>query len=250
VADRDIAADRLAELKKARDDLARFLMVYKFGLDEIMTKITILKEEFTYIHEYSPIEHVTSRLKSPESILAKAQRKGAPPTLEGIRKAVSDIAGVRVTCSFISDTYRVADLLSSQADVTVLEVEDYIANPKPNGYKSLHLLVQIPVYMSDRVEHVPVEVQIRTIAMDFWASLEHKIYYKYNRAVPPTLLQELKEAAEVASRLDVKMEQLHEEVHRAAGRAPGEPPESPPLELPLSDPLVQALLAPPPSTSD
>lgn len=234
--------EQIAELKKVRDDLARFLMVYKFGLDEIMTKITILKEEFEYIHDYSPIEHVRSRLKSPESILAKAQRKGAPPTLEGIRKAVPDIAGVRVTCSFISDTYRVADLLGSQADVTTLEVEDYIANPKPNGYKSLHLLVQIPVFMSDRVEQVPVEVQIRTIAMDFWASLEHKIYYKYDRVVPPALLDELKEAAEVASRLDVKMEQLHEEVQRHAVAAGMAEPAPGPRDLPLSDAWVQALL--------
>ncbi|MET1044413.1 MAG: GTP pyrophosphokinase family protein [Microbacteriaceae bacterium] len=197
------------------------MLSYKFGIDELMTKINILKEEFSHTHEYSPIEHVSSRLKSPESILEKAARKGIPLSFDAIRREVSDIAGVRVTCSFITDTYRVCDLLSGQQDVTVLEVKDYIAEPKPNGYKSLHMIVQVPVFLSDRVEQVKVEVQIRTIAMDFWASLEHKIYYKYDRAVPVDLLTELKLAADVASTLDRSMERLHDEV-RALPDEPGD----------------------------
>ncbi|MHA6669798.1 GTP pyrophosphokinase [Homoserinimonas sp. A447] len=205
------------DLTELRSRLTRFMMSYKFGLDEVTTKINILKEEFTRIHDYSPIEHVNSRLKSPESILKKAVRKGATLDLEGIRDDVMDIAGIRVTCSFISDTYRIRDMLAQQQDLTVIREVDYIANPKPNGYKSLHLVVEVPVFMSDRVEQVRVEVQIRTIAMDFWASLEHKIYYKYDREVPERLLDDLRQAAEVANRLDVEMERLHDEVRTLDG---------------------------------
>ncbi|MDJ0393734.1 GTP pyrophosphokinase family protein [Rhodococcus sp. G-MC3] len=205
----DPAAMDFAQL---RNDFTRFMMSYKFGIDELMTKITILKEEFTHIHRYSPIEHVSSRLKTPESIVTKAGRKNCPLTLDDIRTNIVDIAGIRITCSFISDTYRIADMLSSQSDVKVLEVKDYIANPKPNGYKSLHVIVEIPVFMSDRVQPVPVELQIRTIAMDFWASLEHKIFYKYDGTIPAPLLTELTEAATKANELDVTMERLHDEV--------------------------------------
>ncbi|HSP75701.1 MAG TPA: GTP pyrophosphokinase family protein [Cryobacterium sp.] len=202
----------LAELRELKTELTRFMLAYKFATDEMMTKINILKEEFASIHDYSPIEHVTSRLKSPEGILKKALRKGCPLVLDDIRAQIQDIAGIRITCSFISDTYRILDMLTSQLDVTVLEVKDYIATPKPNGYKSLHLLVDIPVFMSDRVDEVTVEIQIRTVAMDFWASLEHKIYYKYRGAVPIDLFADLKQAADVANRLDRKMEGLHDQV--------------------------------------
>src|SRR3546814_316984 len=137
------------------------------------------------------------------------QRRGVPSTLDDIREQITDIAGVRVTCSFTSDVYRVFDLLSGQPDLTVIQVEDYIVDPKPNGYRSLHALVEIPVHLSDRVVQVTVELQIRTVAMDFWASLEHKIYYKYRTAVPTELLRELKDAAETAASLDAQMERLH-----------------------------------------
>ena len=202
----------LVERHELKTELTRFLMAYKFATDEMMTKINILKEEFASIHDYSPIEHVTSRLKSPEGILRKAIRKGCPLDLDDIGAQIQDIAGIRITCSFISDTYRILDMLTSQLDVTVLEVKDYIAAPKPNGYKSLHLIVDIPVFMSDRVDEVTVEIQIRTVAMDFWASLEHKIYYKYRGAVPVDLVADLKQAADVANRLDLKMEGLHDQV--------------------------------------
>lgn len=200
------------DLSRLRHDFTRFMMSYKFGIDELITKINILKQEFTHIHRYSPIEHVSSRLKTPESIIDKARRKECALTLAAIRESIFDIAGVRITCSFISDTYRIADMLSSQTDLRVVEVKDYIAQPKGNGYKSLHLIVEIPVFMSDRVQPVLVELQIRTIAMDFWASLEHKIFYKYRGQIPETLLAELTEAAESANKLDEKMESLHNEV--------------------------------------
>lgn len=205
-------APDLKGLRSLADDFTRFMLSYKFGVDEMMTKINILKEEFSHRHDYSPIEHVSSRLKSPESILAKADRKGAELTMDGIRLAVHDIAGIRVTCSFISDTYKIFDMIAAQQDVTVLHVRDYIKDPKPNGYKSLHMIVEVPVFMSDHVEQVKVEIQLRTIAMDFWASLEHKIYYKYDRDVPQRLLVELRDAALTANRLDIEMERLHDEV--------------------------------------
>ena len=199
-------------LKELRTDLVRFMMSHKFALEEINTKINILKEEFQYVHDYNPIEHVKSRIKSPESIFKKLQRKKLEISLESIKQNIRDIAGVRITCSFISDIYKIKSMLEGQKDITVLECKDYIQHPKPNGYQSLHLIVQIPIFMSDREELVPVEIQIRTIAMDFWASLEHKIYYKYNKEIPQRIVNELKEAADTASRLDRKMENIHEEV--------------------------------------
>ena len=205
-------AAQLTELRALKTELTRFMMSYKFATDEMMTKINILKEEFGAIHDYSPIEHVSSRLKSPEGILRKALRKGYPLSLDSIRENIQDIAGIRITCSFISDTYRIRDMITQQRDVTVLLEKDYIASPKGNGYKSLHLIVTIPVFMTDRVQPVTVEVQIRTVAMDFWATLEHKIFYKYNGAVPDALIDDLKQAADVSNRLDEKMESLHDQV--------------------------------------
>jgi len=193
-------------------DLRRLAMTYKFGIDEVMTKISILRDEFRHMQHYNPVEHVGSRLKSFDSILAKCRRKGIELTPEAIRAQMFDIAGVRVTCSFVADIYRVRDMLVGQSDLTVLEERDYIASPKANGYKSLHLIVKVPVFLSDRVEDVVVEIQLRTIAMDFWASLEHKIYYRYDREVPRHLTDALKLAADTAWSLDTAMERIHEEM--------------------------------------
>jgi putative GTP pyrophosphokinase len=202
----------MEQFKKFKDEITRFMMMYKFALDSLETKIEILKEEFHFLHDYNPIEHTKSRLKSPESILNKIYRKRCDISFTSIRDKIKDIAGLRITCSFVTDIYRISEMLRSQSDLTIVETKDYIKNPKPNGYQSLHLIVEVPVYMSDRQEKVCVEVQIRTIAMDFWASLEHKIFYKYNEAVPPRLLQELKEAADNAAALDKQMERLHDEI--------------------------------------
>lgn len=193
-------------------EMRRMLMTYRFGMDELMTKITVLRDEFRAIHDDSPIEHIGSRLKSLESIVAKAQRKGIALTPGALRAQMFDIAGVRITCGFVSDIRKVREMLVGQADLTVLEERDYIAHPKENGYKSLHLIVQVPVFLSDRVEDVTVEIQIRTIAMDFWASLEHKIQYKFDHEVPDRLVTELRLAADVASQLDRSMERIHDEV--------------------------------------
>ncbi len=192
-------------------DFARFVTPYRAGISALTAKINILKGELSHVDRCCPIQYVTSRVKSHASILEKAARIGCPPTQEDVRDNILDIAGVRVICSLVSDAYRTADALSRQADITVLEVEDYIAHPKPNGYRSFHMTVEIPVLLSDRVERVPVELQIRTLAMDSWAILEHRIYHKYQRAVPQRPLNELIDAADAAHRLDLKLARLFEE---------------------------------------
>ncbi|WP_029145579.1 GTP pyrophosphokinase [Microbacterium luticocti] len=210
-----------AQLRSLSDELQRFLLPYRFGLQEVATKIDILRDEFLYLHDYNPIEHVSSRVKSPDSIVDKVGRKGIEPDFDSIRRRITDIAGIRITTSFTADAYRLFDLLTAQADISVQRVKDYIARPKPNGYKSLHAVVQVPVFLSTGPVDVPVEVQFRTIAMDFWASLEHKIHYKYRQQVPPELLAELKDAADSAAVLDERMERLHRELHE--GPRPQDP---------------------------
>jgi len=208
----ELSAEDIIKVHASRKALERFLMGYRGALDEMLTKIKILKDEFEVVHEYSPIEHVDSRIKSPQSIMAKVELRGVERDFAAIRANIFDIAGIRITCAFISDIHLLADMLTRQRDVVTLEVKDYVAHPKANGYKSLHLIVSVPVFMSDRVEDVPVELQIRTVAMDFWASLEHKIYYKYDRDVPAHILHELKRAADVANDLDQTMENLRSQV--------------------------------------
>ncbi|MCO8274175.1 GTP pyrophosphokinase family protein [Actinoplanes sp. TRM 88003] len=195
------------------DELTHFMLVYKFGLAEIGTKISILSEELAHRGRGNPIEHVLPRLKTPASISAKARRIGCPLAFDDLRARIRDIAGIRIVCSFVSDVYTVAEMLTRQPDITMLQTKDYIAQPKANGYRSLHLIVEIPVFLSERVVQVPVEIQLRTAAMDFWASLEHKIHYKYDPRVPESLRDELAAAAEDAARLDRRMELLHREIH-------------------------------------
>lgn len=207
-----------------------FMLGYKFAIDEVVTKIQILREDYNNAHDHNPIEHINSRLKSPDSILAKAQRKGQPVDLDSIRANILDIAGVRVTCCFLSDTYAVRDVIARQEDVRVLEERDYIAAPKANGYQSLHLIVEVPVYRAREVSRVPVEIQLRTIAMDFWASLEHRIYYKYGGAVPVGLVEDLTQAAAAVNSLDRTMQDLHQQVHEPQPISPTTP-LAPPVDL-------------------
>ena len=201
------------QLRAMRDEFQRFLLEFQFGLREVETKLGILRDEFLLMHEYNPIEHVSSRVKTADSIVDKLGRKGIEPTFDAIRAGITDIAGIRVTTSFTKDAYRLFDLLTAQDDIAVREVKDYIAEPKRNGYQSLHVIVEVPVFLSSGRVDVAVEVQFRTIAMDFWASLEHKIYYKYAGVVPDGLLAELKEAADSAALLDARMERLHSQLH-------------------------------------
>ncbi|WP_120004867.1 GTP pyrophosphokinase [Nesterenkonia muleiensis] len=209
--------DRMIDIRRR---LTEFQLHYKFGMDEVLTKINVLREEFEHTRDYSPIEHVNYRLKSLERILDKVQRYGTEPTLEGIRHAIRDIAGIRITTSFVSDAFWVAEMLCSQPDLRVVEVKDYIRKPKPNGYQSLHVILQVPVYLSNRTEFVYVEVQIRTVAMDFWASLEHKIYYTYDGEVPSNILDELRDAAVQAAALDKQMAEIREKVTALREQAP------------------------------
>lgn len=207
-----LISNQLELFKRMKDEMTRIMMMYQFALTELETKLEILKEEFQLLHDYNPIEHTKSRVKSFESIIGKIQRKGLPFTIESIRGGIQDIAGIRITCSFISDIYTIQEMLQKHFDVEIYEMKDYIKNPKPNGYRSLHLIAGVPVVMTTGREMVCVEIQIRTIAMDFWASLEHKIFYKYEAAVPSYLTEELKQAADAANLLDMKMETLHKEI--------------------------------------
>ena len=166
---------------------------YDAVLKEICTKIEILNNEFKLAHQYNPIEHISSRIKSADSIARKMRINNRELTVENIIRYVNDVAGVRIICTFTSDIYRIADAIAKQSDVTVLRVKDYIANPKPNGYTSYHMIVSIPIFLSNDKIDTKVEIQIRTIAMDFWASLEHKIYYKFDGKAPDGIREELKE---------------------------------------------------------
>ena len=190
----------------------RTLLLYDSVLREINTKLEILNNEFKQTHQYNPIEHITSRIKSPESIARKIRKKNLELTVENIVKYVNDVAGVRIICSFTSDIYKIASAISNQDDVTVLRVKDYIATPKPNGYTSYHMIVSIPIFLTNDVIDTKVEIQIRTIAMDFWASLEHKIYYKFEGNAPEHIREELRACSEITATLDKRMHELNEEV--------------------------------------
>lgn len=191
-------------------------LIYNSALKEIGTKLEILNDEFQHVHQYNPIEHIKSRLKTPESIVKKLKKHGYESTIENMVKYVNDIAGIRVICSFTSDIYRIAEMIINQNDIKVLSVKDYIMNPKPSGYKSYHLIVTVPIFLSDRIVDAKVEIQIRTVAMDFWASLEHKIHYKFEGNAPEHIKLELVDCARMVSELDAKMLSLNEEVQEFA----------------------------------
>ncbi|EWH21946.1 GTP pyrophosphokinase [Bacillus haynesii] len=195
----------MEDLRNLMEDWKNELLVYKFALDQMDTKFSIISQEYNLIHGHNPIEHTKSRVKSFESLINKLVRKGCDITTKAAKEHINDIAGLRIVCSFLSDIYNMVEVLKEHEDIKILKMKDYIKNPKPNGYRSLHLIVEVPVYLTNRVEYAKVEIQIRTIAMDFWASLEHKIYYKLNNEVPNQLTDELKEAADIANYLDEKM---------------------------------------------
>ena len=188
------------------------MLIYDAALKQMETKMQILNEEFQHVHKYNPIEHIKARIKTSQSIVKKLKRHGYEDTLANMVKHIDDIAGIRIICSFTSDIYRIADMISNQSDIKVLAIKDYIAKPKESGYESYHMLVLIPVYLSDRIVDTKVEVQIRTIAMDFWASLEHKIQYKFPGEVPDNISAELLECAKMVSALDAQMLQLNQEI--------------------------------------
>lgn len=188
-------------------------LVYTAAMKQIITKLEILNDEFQ-AHKYNPIEHIKSRIKSPDSIVKKLKKDGYESTIENMVKYVKDIAGVRVICSFTSDIYRIAEILASQSDIHVLSVKDYLKNPKPSGYQSYHMIVTVPVYLSDKMVDVKVEIQIRTVALDFWASLEHKIKYKFEGNAPQHIKESLVYCAQMISALDDEMLSLNNEISR------------------------------------
>ena len=204
------------ELREERDSEVEsweeVILIYRSALKQIATKLEILNDEFQHVHRYNPIEHIKSRLKTSESIVKKLRRQGHESTIHNMVQYVNDIAGIRVICSFTSDIYRIAEMITNQGDIKVISVKDYLVNPKPSGYKSYHMLVSVPVYLSDRIVDTKVEIQIRTVAMDFWASLEHKINYKFEGTVPEGIENELIECAKMISELDAKMLLLNDEV--------------------------------------
>ena len=187
-------------------------LIYNSALKQITTKMEILNDEFQHVHQYNPIEHIKSRIKTPQSIVKKLKKNNYESTIDNMVRYVNDIAGIRVICSFTSDIYRIAEMISNQSDIRVISVKDYIVNPKPSGYKSYHMLVTVPVYLSDRIVDTKVEIQIRTVAMDFWASLEHKINYKFEGNAPAYIKNELIECSKMASELDRRMLSLNEEI--------------------------------------
>lgn len=185
---------------------------YRSAIMEIETKLRVLDNELSIDRDKNPIEAIHTRLKSPESILEKMRRKNYPKTLESMRENLLDIAGVRVICDFIDDIYKLERHLCSQSDITVIRRKDYIRNPKPNGYRSLHLIVTVPIFLTDGPKETPVEVQFRTMAMDFWASLEHKLKYKKEISGTTDIADRLKECADRAFALDEEMMQIRSDI--------------------------------------
>lgn len=199
------------------DSWKTIMFLYNSALKEVGTKLEILNDEFQHVHKYNPIEHIKTRIKTPESIVKKLRRYGYEISIENMVKYINDIAGVRLICSFTSDIYRLAEMIGNQSDLKVLSIKDYIKNPKESGYKSYHMLVSVPIFLSDSVVDTKVEIQIRTIAMDFWASLEHKLRYKKN--IPESeaeyLAKELVECASISASLDQRMEAIRDRMEAA-----------------------------------
>ncbi len=191
---------------------SEFMMMYNCAIKEVRTKFEVLNDDFSVAYKRNPIEMIKSRVKSPKSIVDKLKRKNLPLTMESVLENLNDVAGVRVICSFIDDIYMIGKMLSDQDDITLIEIKDYIKNPKPNGYRSYHMIVEIPVFFSNRKQNMRVEVQLRTIAMDFWASLEHKMHYKRDFEGADKLEKELALCAQVIASTDEKMQKINYEL--------------------------------------
>lgn len=194
------------------DQWRSVMFLYDSALKKVNTKIEILNNEFVSRYDYNPIEHIKSRLKTAESIVKKLKKDGYEVSIENMMERLSDIAGIRIICSFTSDIYQIADMIASQGDVTVLHVKDYIKNPKPNGYRSYHLIIEVPVFFTECKRNMRVEVQIRTIAMDFWASLDHQLKYKKDLRDDSEISQELKQCADVIAQTDAKMLAIRQKI--------------------------------------
>ena len=202
------------EVGEKIEEMNETLLIYRSAIKEVKTKLDILDDELKIRRKRNPIEYMKSRVKTPGSIMDKLRRRGLEMSVNAAKKNLNDIAGIRVICSFVGDIYDIAEMLKRQDDIILIEEKDYIKNPKPNGYRSLHLVVQVPIFFSDHEELVRVEVQIRTIAMDFWASLEHKLYYKTSGESPVHITNDLKECADVIASTDMRMQDIQREVEK------------------------------------
>lgn len=206
------------QIRHQGKDYVRLMSYYSAAMLEVETKFKVLSIEFNGKFDRNPIESIKTRLKTPKSVVEKMQRIGKPVSVSAIEKELSDVAGVRVICSFVDDIYRLADMLALQDDIYVLRTKDYIKHPKPSGYRSLHMIVEVPIFLSKEKRYMRVEVQLRTIAMDFWASLEHKLRYK--KDIPPETLAsiagQLVSCAEIVSETDSQMLSIRRQIEEAA----------------------------------
>ena len=200
-----------------KDAFATVMFVYQSALIQMRSRIDVLNNELSQVYSYNPIEYVKTRLKTPESIMQKLRKQGHSFNVNDLIEYIHDIAGIRITCSFFSEVYFLSDMIAKQDNLEVLSIKDYIKNPKESGYMSYHMLLSIPVALADAVVPAKVELQIRTMAMDFWASLEHKIYYKYEGNAPDYFERELQECASIISRLDTKMMSINEAMKKIDG---------------------------------
>ncbi len=207
--------DNSGEFFDRMEQLKELMLRYNCAIKEVQTKFEILNDEMSVSKNRNPIEFIKSRIKKPESIYNKLIRKNIETSVDAISEHLNDIAGIRVICSFVDDIYEVAGMLAAQDDITVIAVKDYIKNPKPNGYRSYHMIVSVPVFFSNSAHDVKVEVQLRTIAMDFWASLEHQIKYKQDVENASEIAQKLKECADVIAQTDLKMQDINREIQKA-----------------------------------
>lgn len=199
----------MAKLLEAMQPFRQMMMRYECALMEVKTKVEVLDREFASRYQRNPVEHISTRLKSPLSILEKLERKGFEVNFDNIQNEIHDVAGIRIVCTFQNDIYAIADLLMNQDDVTVLRIKDYIKTPKENGYRSLHLLLGVPVFLSSGKQLMCVEVQIRTVAMDFWASLDHKLRYKRELENEAEITARMSKCATVIAALDDEMQNIH-----------------------------------------
>ena len=199
------------EIRKFRE----LMMYYECAMLEVKTKLDVLNKELALKKSRNPFESIKCRIKTPESIIEKLARRGIEFSVDNIEKELNDIAGIRVICSFPDDIYELVDYLLEQDDIRLIAIKDYIKNPKPNGYRSVHLIIEVPIFLTDMKKPMRVEVQFRTIAMDFWASLEHKIYYKFEGNAPGYISRDLRECSDIVSMLDAKMLQLNEAIIQA-----------------------------------
>ena len=207
-----IPADAQHIFVNQENEFREMMMMYSCEIKEVKTKLQVLNDELSIKRQRNPIEFIKTRVKQPDSIATKLRRKGYPITVQSVFDNLSDVAGVRVICAFIDDIYKVADMLTAQDDIELIKRKDYIKNPKMNGYRSLHLIVEVPVFFSDHKEPIRVEVQIRTIAMDFWASLEHQLKYKKDIDDAENIMYELRACADVINRTDYHMQSLRDRI--------------------------------------